>query len=263
MVAFFGNTNNILPTVNFQLVMRIVLMSSVLFFFITMIRVIILDFGIKNERLTSRKANPISLFPSVFFDIKDENAKDLENKIAAQTSVRSEAIGSISATVKEITAVYRKSVDRQKLPEMKRKITLCKKTIESEKQSFLIDNGKDSADFILNRQNKLTDYALTGITIPVVMSAISIDAQDISSLLKTLSNNFVFMFFLSLFLYIFSFRIYKYYHNKRSMMRSNAITILFNKAELMLCCFETAIAEIEEQPSEISSVSKNNTHKKN
>ena len=262
MVVFWDNTNNVLPSANYQLVMRIVFLSSVLFFAFMMIRAKVVDFGIKNEKLTSRKANPQSLYPSVFFDLKDEVAMALENKIAAQATVHSEAGGSIATTVKEIISAYKKCVDPQKLPEIKRKVTLCKKTIESEKQSFLIDNGEETADFNLNRQNQLSDYVLTGITIPVVMSAISIDAQDISTLITTLRNNFVFMFFLSLFLYIFSFRVYKYYHNKRSMMRSNATAILYNKAELMLCCFETALAEIEEKPTEKTSLSNNNARKK-
>ncbi len=205
----------------------------------------------KNNALNS---NPKSLFPGTFFKeyfTEEQNVKldEIENNIAMQVSRYEESSIIIADNMKKLQKAYfdaLENCDENQFNEMSVMIDVCKATITLERDGFLIDNGSDANDFIMNRQNKFTDYLLTAVLIPILMEAINIKAKNFTDFATTVYGNRVLLIAICTFSIALSYRIFKYFHNKNSVCNSKSNAVLYNKAEMMLCCFERTFNFVEE-----------------
>ncbi len=203
---------------------------------------------IKKERNTVLKAHPTSLYPSIFFGLSSENALGIELRVSAQTfpnedrKLKAKGVTKIAIadSLKELTEAYRDSIQKEN-KDYKKLVLLLKKTIESEKATFLVDNGREMGNFAMERQNKLTDYLLTSILIPLIINFINVNPTSLSDILMNIRNNSVIQVAVYAFVIVFSYRVWKYFRNKRSMLRCNGMVMHYNKVALMLSCFEIAV----------------------
>lgn len=200
----------------------------------------------RDTPLSTYKADPRSFYPSYYFNLDSEKIKETESCVEASAVItRERSANSIAKSVDELVKCYAEVIKDNEIKELKEKIALCHKAIKLEKESFLTDSGPDAAKFTMNRQNMLTDYLLTGIMIPMILGAINIDAESIADFCKAVGNRPILLFAFLAFLLVFSYRVFKYFWNKYSMLNDTKRTILYNKAELMLCAFETAVERRE------------------
>lgn len=218
----------------------------------------------------SRKAHPSSLYPSIFFDEvfslceeKDwQIIEKLQKEIAAIQLIRTPQnhksnISSISESVRQIEQKYEECLQNYltnpmnseaqniAIIRLRNKIELCHKTIEKEKEAFLSDKGENTVSFNFNRQNQFTDIFLTGISIPILLEALKWEVNEIEDFILALKEKPIMCFITGAFLITLFYRILKYLKNKRSMLRGMNQTILYDKAELMLCSFECALKNID------------------
>lgn len=128
---------------------------------------------------------------------------------------------------------------------LKNKIELCHKTIEKEKEAFISDNGEPTVSFIFNTQNYFTDILLTGFSIPILLETLKWEVNKIEDFILALKEKPIMCFIAGFFLITLFYRILKYFKNKRSMLRGKNQTVLYYKAELLLCSFECALKNID------------------
>lgn len=218
----------------------------------------------------SRKADPVSLYPSVFFDeifsLCDKKDRliieNLQKDIEALQPVRplknqKYNIFSISESIKRIEQKYEEclknyltnpmNLKTQKtvMIRLKSKLELCHKAIEKEKEAFVSDNGQNTVSFNFNTQNQFTDILLTGISIPILLETLKWEVNNIEDFLLTLEEKPIMCLITGAFLITLFYRVLKYTINKRSMLKGMRQTVLYDKAELMLYSFECALKNIE------------------
>lgn len=246
------------------------LLEVALLIFIPYIIILIkLQKDIYNTKI-SRKAHPTSLYPSLFFDeifslCKKEDQQIIERlqkEIEALQPIRTRQnpkynISAISKAIRQIEQKYEEclrnyltkspDLEAQKIAiiQLKNKIELCHKTIEKEKEVFLSDNGESTVSFIFNTQNEFTDIFLTGISIPILLETLKWEVNKAEDFILALKEKPIMCFITGAFLITLFYRIFKYFKNKRSMLRSMNQTVLYDKAELMLCSFECAFKNMD------------------
>lgn len=197
---------------------------------------------IKDTPLTTFKANPRSFYPSIYFGLNSKGIEEVERLVEAETVItRENGKTSIAKSVDKLVELYSEAIEIEKIKWLKEKISLCHKAIKLERENFLTDNGPAAAEFTMNRQNVLTNYILTGITIPMLIGAINVEASSIDEFVQAVAVKPILLLTFEVFLVVFSYRVYKYHWNKRSKLNDTKRVILYNKAELMLCAFETAV----------------------
>ena len=196
----------------------------------------------KETSLTTYKADPRSFYPSFFFELKSNAVAEMEKRVEASTVInRGTSATSIARSVDELVDLYGDAIESFEIKELKERIALCHKAIKLEKESFLTDSGPEAAEFTMNRQNAATEYILTGITIPMLIGAINIEASNANEFIEAVSNKPALSIIFEVFICVFAYRVFKYYWNKRSKLNDTKRVILYNKAELMLCAFESAV----------------------
>ncbi len=218
----------------------------------------------------SRKAHPTSLYPNIFFNevfsiCKEEDVNEIEKLQEDMVSLQlnrtvensKSNVCSISKSTRLIVQEYEKCLQRYladfqnseeqniAIERLKNKIELGHKTIEKEKEAFLSDNGENTVSFNFNTQNQFTDIFLTGISIPILLETLKWEVNNIEDFILALNEKPILCFIAGAFLIIVLYRILKYTKNKRSMLRCMKQTVLYDKAELMLCSFECALKNIE------------------
>ena len=204
------------------------------------------DIDIKREVLTTQKANPKSLYPSEFFGILSDDVIVMERRVVSELSVlQVDNNTSISESAVKLVELYENAIKDRDYLELKSQIRLCRNLISIEKENYVTDNGPNSIDFIMNRQNVLTNYILTGLIIPILLSAINIEASSVKEFILDIWNKPFLIVVICIFLIVLSYRLFKYYKNKRSMLRSQRQILLYNKAEIMLNAFEIACDKLE------------------
>lgn len=238
-------------------------------FMLFLIRYIELQISVYTSKV-SRKADPSSLYPSIFFDevfslceekdllIIEKLQKEVEalQPILSLTN-RKNNISSISESIRQIEQKYEEclknyltnpiNVNAQKIAmiRLKSKLELCHKTIEKEKEAFVSNNGENTVSFNFTTQNQFTDIFLTGISIPILLETLKWEVNKIEDFLLALEEKPIMCFMTGAFLFTFFYRVLKYTKNKRSMLRGMRQTVLYDKAELMLYSFECALKNIE------------------
>lgn len=212
-------------------------------------------YEIRKKVKTSFKAVPESLFPSAFFrgfftDDQVESMCEKEDGIAATTTISQNACSNIAENIISLEKTYSEALRhcaKNQLGQMSKLTDVCKKAIQSERDSFLTDNGDTATNFIFDRQNKFTDYLMTSILIPIIIELINVGMMSWDDIWLNLCSNFFFIIATCTLFVIFSYRLHKYYRNKKSLLTSQEQIILYNKGEIMLCCFETALKKFQEK----------------
>lgn len=233
---------------------------------LSFLTVIFMWLSIRCGDKASLKAHPASLYPSFFFDEvfsscnEEDRAKVAtlqDNVVALQhTSSTDSPIGLVSQSIKDIEKKYEEclssylsnfqaSEKTRRVLQLRNKIDLGHKVIEKEKDAFLSDNGNTVSSFLFNRQNHLTDILLTSICIPLILEILKWDVKNVNDFAITMEEKPMLLIVFVIFWIIVLYRIMKYFKNKRSMLNSMRQTVLYDKAELMLCTFECAFKDIE------------------
>lgn len=217
---------------------------------------------VRNE-VAPRVSGIQQLIPSKYFDGVFKNGDEtkaiihkLEDGIIAlqKTTQREDRYKPIGDCIKELSQSYQLiiykcivdnndsigDVNTERLFEsVKRNILLLRRTLKEETEGFLSTNGPDSAEFVMNRQNKFTDVVLVGIGVPLLIEILKNNNNSIWDVWSILSGELCVL--TSILVMVLSYRIMKYEKNKLSMVRTNTRRALYHKAGLLLDIFENAL----------------------
>ncbi len=243
------------------------LTTAIAFVIFTIVYAIRIDYDIKHSELSNRSASYKSLYPSTFFDLKDDEIHTLEDKIVGSCAIKSpdyeyytrdgeknrissskEEVKSIkqqeiiAGYVQKITDLYRNAIKNRNLDLCEKTAILCRKTIAVEKNAFLVDNGDYARNFNFTIQNEITNLVLTGITIPTILSLLH-NPDETRNMIDVITSNRALQVYIFTFVVVAAYRILKYYHNKKSMLSCFHVEKGYDKAELLLDCFEAALNE--------------------
>lgn len=210
--------------------------------------------------------NPESLFPYQFLYFIFKNDDQGKERIATlqqeilvqctpqkrnnmQKSITSNSILDLQFNYKEHIHRYIYSIDdpdsrQSEIKNIQNKIDLLKNVIHQVKESYSINNGSDTIDFIFNRQNFLTDLFFTGIEIPLIVAVIKSHPSSIKSLIVTVYNNSITCILACMFITILFYRIAKYIQNKFSMINSKQTLAKYNIVTIAVMAFESALNDI-------------------
>lgn len=225
--------------------------------FVMFILAIVLGLGILRES-SPRTAGIELLYPSVFFAEvfkKTEIVGSLEQKVIAiqKHTEGDDGFEPIVESIRELRGVYRDSIKEwlggnqssNRIDILKSDISLSRKILIEEKDSFLETNGNAATSFIFNRQNYLTDVILTGMGVPLLMEILKKNIDSMGDVWGILWNDIPIL--ASGFIMVFVYRVMKYQKNKLSMIRTSTRVAMYQKVGLLLDIFEVALNDTERE----------------